>query len=306
MAYSTRGRATFEQRDAYRLKAEDAIRHARAIDPHDALAYAADGSLPPLRGAWAKRETIYREGLKCHPNHDELLLQLADLLHNVGRSTEAAGFLARAVAAASQLDPALTWLSTQVHWCANRLAEADAMAEQGAALFPRQRSCWFTRIYLKMFTGRSQEALAILNNQAGRPPGQPDKDFDAIAAVATALKTRVKTDIDAAITVSLELAHVGAGYAENFIGFAAAMGRLDEAFMVASALYFGRGFKVGDLRFSTEQRAYTDFMDRRTRALFYPTGKAMQHDPRFAPLMDELSLTQYWKDAGVVPDYQRA
>jgi DNA-binding winged helix-turn-helix (wHTH) protein/tetratricopeptide (TPR) repeat protein len=306
LAYAYGGRATPEQADGFRLKAEDAIRHARALDPHEPFSYAAAASLLPLRGQWARREAILRQGLQYHPDHDELLQQLADLLHNVGRSTDAAQCAARANAAATQPDPALVWLSTQIYWCAGRLAEADAIAAVGASLFPRQRSCWFTRVYLKMFTGRCDEALAILNNQDGRPPGQPDKDFDAVTQVATALKTKAGADIDAAIASNLELAHVGAGYAENFVGFAAAMGRLDDAFKVADALYFDRGFKVGGLRFSTVQRTYTAFEDRRTRAIFYPTGKAMQHDPRFARLVGELGLAKYWKEAGVTPDYQRS
>jgi Flp pilus assembly protein TadD len=295
-----------DELEAFHLKAEDAIRHARALNPHDGLAYAAEASLLPLRGEWTRREAILREGLKYNRDHDELLLHLADLLHNVGRSTDAAQYAARANAAATQPDPALIWLSTQIYWCAGRLAEADAMAAQGASLFPRQRSCWFTRVYLKMFTGRSDEALAILTNQQSRPPGQPDKDFDAVAAVATALKTRAAADIDAAIAANLGLAHIGAGYAENFVGFAAALGRTDDAFRGADALYFDRGFKVGNLRFSSEQRTYTDFHDRRTRALFYPSSRPMQRDPRFAVLVDQLGLVQYWKDAGAVPDYQKA
>jgi DNA-binding winged helix-turn-helix (wHTH) protein/tetratricopeptide (TPR) repeat protein len=305
LAYAFSARGFNDKVEAYRLRAEDAIRHARALNPHNAYAYAAAASLLPLRGAWARKEAIVREGLKFTPASDELLLQMADVLSNAGRNVEAADFATRANAAATQPDPALIWLSTVIYWSANRLAEADAIAAQGASLYPRQRSDWFTRVSLLMFTGRTDEALAILSNNDGRPPGTPDEDFDATIAVAHALTSKSNADIDAAMAANIALAHKGAGYAENAIAYAAALGRLDDAFLIANGLYFGRGFAVGNLRFSTMQRVYTQFQDRRTRTLFTPSSKAMRNDPRFAALVDEIGLTKYWKDAGVRPDYQR-
>ena len=305
-AYAYSAHAVPDRAEAFRLRAADAIRHARALDPHNAYAYSAEAMMLPFRGQWARKEAILREGLTYNPRSDELLIVMADLMNSVGRNTEAADFAARANAAATQPDPYLVWLSTQAYWCANRLSEADAIAAQGAALFPRQRSCWFTRIFLLMYTGRSDEALALLLNLDARPPGEPDDQFEAVAAVARALKSRTKADIEAAMAANLTLAHQGAGYAENTLGFAAALGQLDEAFMVADGLYLERGFKVGNLRFAAVQRTYTVAQDRRTRALFYPSGRQMQRDPRFARLIEEMGFTRYWKDAGVVPDFQKA
>lgn len=145
-----------EQAEAFRLRAEDALRHARVLDPHDANGYAAEAVMIPLRGGWGRKEAIYREGLRFNPASDELLLDLADLMNNAGRNVEAADLAVRAGAHASQIDPAQLWLSIQIFWCADRLAKADAIAAQGAELFPRQRSVWFSRVYLLMFTGRQR------------------------------------------------------------------------------------------------------------------------------------------------------
>ena len=103
-----------DRADAFRLRAEDEMRHARALNPHDANAYTAEAVMIPLRGGWARKEAILREGLRFNPNSDELLLGLADLMNNAGRNIEAADLAVRAGAHASQLDPALLWLSIQI------------------------------------------------------------------------------------------------------------------------------------------------------------------------------------------------
>ena len=305
LSYAYSSHSVQSRTDAFRLRAADAIRHARAIDAHNAYAYAAQATVLPYAGAWLEKEKILREGIGHNPNSDELLLTIADFLNSVGRNDEAADFAARANASATQPDPALIWLSTVIYWSAGRIAEADAIAAQGASLFPRQRSCWFTRIGLLMFTGRGDEALALLANEDGRPPGTPDEDFDAVAAAARALKSKSKADIDDAMALNIALAHKGAGYAENAMGFAAVLGRVDDAFTIADGLYLGRGFAVGTLRFSAVQRVYTLLQDRRTRHLFTPSASAMRRDTRFAMLVEEIGLTRYWRDAGIRPDYQR-
>ncbi len=289
---------------ALRLRAMDAIRHARQIQPHHELAYVAEANLLPMRGAWIQKEALLREGLRSRPKSDEVLLQLADFLNGVGRNEEAADLVQRAITFSTQPDPALTWLGIQICWAAGRLSEADAITARGVAMFPRQRSVWFSRIFFLMFTGRADEALVSLNIRDGRPLGSPEADFDAIIAVATALKTNNRGDIDKAVATNLALAHEGGGYAENAMMFSSGLGRLNEAFLVANSLYFNRGFKIGEFRFSANQGARTVSQDRRTRHLFLPPTKAMRHDPRFGALVEEIGLARYWQDAGVKPDYQ--
>ena len=100
--------------------------------------------------------------------------------------------------------------------------------------------------------------------------------------------------------------HEGAGYAENAVQFACAVGRIDDAFAMAEAYYFGRGFTVPDIRFTRQQGAYSTQRDRPTGLLFMPVTQPMRADPRFDALTTELGLKRYWEESGVRPDYLRA
>ena len=138
-----------------------------------------------------------------------------------------------------------------------------------------------------------------------RPSGIPEENFTMIEQVAEAMISRSRADIDRAMVSNLEAAHKGAGFAENTIQFAAALGRVDTAFEVAEAYYFGRGFSVGELRFQPEQRVWTRRTNRRTRLLFMPSTAAMRSDPRFGKLVEEIGLERYWRESGTMPDYRK-
>lgn len=95
----------------------------------------------------------------------------------------------------------------------------------------------------------------------------------------------------------------GSGRAENTIQFASALGSIDEAFAVAEAYYFGRGFIVPELRFSREQGTYLRADDRLTGFLFNPALEPIRGDPRFDQMVGELGLKAFWKASGRPPDY---
>ena len=119
------------------------------------------------------------------------------------------------------------------------------------------------------------------------------------------MRSRDASAIDAVIAEQLDAARRGAGFAENAMQFASALGRVDDAFAIANAYYFGRGFVVPELRFTPEQGAYTPRRERLTVHLFLPCTTAMRADHRFATLVGEVGLTRYWRLAGVAPDYLR-
>lgn len=120
--------------------------------------------------------------------------------------------------------------------------------------------------------------------------------------MARAMLSGAPADAQAALAQAVAAGRHGAGYAENAIQYASALGRIDTAFAVCEAYFFGRGFTVADLRFSSQQRTYTRRDSRRTAFLFYPSTAALRADPRFTGLAERLGLARYWRDTGVRPD----
>lgn len=291
--------------DALHLRAQAAIARALELDRRSPVAYVAKIQLLPTRSAWLEKDRILGEGLRLNPGNDELLLAGADFLAGVGRYREAADMALRGGANVTALDPFTGFLQIVTCWAAGRLAEADHAAAQAIALFPRNPAVWFPRISLLMYTGRADQALAELAITDNRPPGTPEEDFEIVIAVAQALKSGSRADADKAAAANLGLAHKGAGYAENAIGFTASLDHVDDAFAIADGLYFGRGFQVGAPLYSAIQGRFSQLPNRRTGVLLLPPARAMRKDARFAALVDELGLTKYWKDSGVKPDYQR-
>jgi hypothetical protein len=94
----------------------------------------------------------------------------------------------------------------------------------------------------------------------------------------------------------------GTRNAINAMRFAALTGRLDLAFAIADAYFFGRGFSVAD---DVGGGLVTTPDQRHTNVLFEPPLAAMRSDPRFAILTDDLGLERYWRAAGE-PDYLRS
>jgi DNA-binding winged helix-turn-helix (wHTH) protein len=284
-------------------RTREAARRAMAIEPGNPPALVALDLLKPPFGRWAEQEKLARAILATHPREPSACGMLRSTLLSVGRFREAADLPVDNWT--ETLGPGPSYSRVVMLWGANRLDAADKAMDEAFRLFPTHFAVWFTRYYLLLYTNRAGQALAMGEDRNGWPTGIPEWNFEMINTVARAIISGRKADVDAAMTANMAAAHKGAGYAENTVQFASTLGRIDDAFAVLDAYYFGRGFETGDIRFAPEQRVYTRQNYRRTRMLFLPSMTAVRADPRFGKLMTELGLAQYWKQAGVLPDYQR-
>jgi DNA-binding winged helix-turn-helix (wHTH) protein/tetratricopeptide (TPR) repeat protein len=297
--------ATYRAKDeseALRLRARAAAKRALAIDPANGFAQVAMAFSWPLRGNWLAIERALRRAIAQSSDNEQLLLGLAGMLMAVGRHAEALPLLERMAKLVPPV-PELFFFHINLLWVLDRLEEADRLMDQAASLFPTHFAIWFTRFYVLMYSGRASAAIALGANRQGRPSGIRESEIDSVVRVARAIDNPEPALVDQVIEEQLARARQGTGFAENTMQFASALGRVDDAFAVAEAYYFGRGFTVPDLRFSPEEGTYTALGDRMTGILFRPSTRAMRADPRFDVLVGALGLKRYWQDSASRPDY---
>ncbi len=288
-----------------RERARAAGQRALDLDPGNTLGRVARGTAVPTRGNWLVIERALRPAVGEHRENDQLPFALGTLLGSVGRSREAAAILERSVGPETPA-PGVYFARIMSSWGAGRLEDADRLSAEAAELYPTHFALWFSRFYISLYSGRVGEAIALGENRGGRPTGIQQEEFDRILRVARAVQSRAPADIDQVVHEQTALAHGAAGHAENAIQFITALGRIDEAFAIADAYYFSRGFEVPEVRFSVEQGTYTPLAERLTAFLFMPSTTALRRDPRFNALVDEIGLERYWRESGTVPDYRKA
>ena len=100
---------------------------------------------------------------------------------------------------------------------------------------------------------------------------------------------------------AMKYVRLSANDAVGTIRIASALGRLEDAFMLSEAYYFGRGFIIPD--YDSKESGFSP-EERRTEFLFEPETKPMRADPRFENLVGELGLDRYWRESGHQPDYR--
>ena len=151
------------------------------------------------------------------------------------------------------------------------------------------------------FDGRADAAVALLETPEGRPPEAEEGYFARLARLARAIQSRDPAEADAVMATQMDAAHGSAGGAEHAIRNASALGRVDDAFAIADAYYFNRGFTVPDYG----EGSASSPEQRQTRLLFEPVTRPMRADSRFEKLVRDLGFDRYWRESGNRPDYRR-
>ena len=254
-----------------RRRGAAAARRALALERGNGFGELALGILVPFVGDYfARREHMRRAVAALPGNEDALTYQAVTLQFD--------GFPAAAVDVYRQIaqrpmPPALYNNYIRALWSAGRTEEADQALTDALALYPTQNTLWFTRFHMLLHAGRADEAQAQLQDRGGWPAGISPEYMRALTALAAAFRTREPALVEAVAAEQLREARHQSFEAEMAIRTLSGLGRVDEAFVVAQAYHFGRGFVVPDFAalgpgFSPEQR--------QTRWLFEPVTAPMR------------------------------
>jgi tetratricopeptide (TPR) repeat protein len=286
----------------YKAKAEAAGHHALELDPDSAFGELALFAAVPFVGYWAERDRHLMRAFALRPHDDEVLVMVAVMLQFVGRSTEAVPLYSRVKH--RPLTPGEYSEFIRALWSAGRLAELDQAIGDAASLYPTQANIWFTRVDIAVYGGQTSAVSALVEDPQSRPTHVGDKYANSRIRIAHAIQSRDPVQAEAIMAEAKKYARLAAGEAEDAIRIASALGRLDDAFVLAEAYYFGRSFIIPDQDSQDSKDSSFSPEQRETRFLFEPVTKPMRADPRFDALVKELGLDRYWRESGHPPDYR--
>jgi DNA-binding winged helix-turn-helix (wHTH) protein/tetratricopeptide (TPR) repeat protein len=278
-----------------------AVERALRIDEDNADAQAALTIALPYFGDWLAAERRFDAVLARHPGHLFAQDSRSFFLGAVGRLQESA-HARLAFATSAPPDPDLEHRHVYALWFLGRITDANRVASRGLEIWPRHPGLWFARLWLLTGTGGLERALAHVADGSIRPPLPPPMIATLRGSVAAAISRR-PDEIEAAVKLVMAgVSHSVAGVV-NAMMLLNVMGATDQAFQLAEAYYLERGPVITAMSWRPGQPMVPDQRRRKTNMLFTPTAAAMQRDPRFLPLMEEIGLADYWGQRRVVPDF---
>jgi len=277
-------------------RCRSAAHRALQLDSQDPDARTALIFLGPLYRTWGRNETILRQILQTAPNHRRANGQLAQVLSEVGRWREAIPHYRKITGPNDFIAPARFGFIHAL-WNAGRLDEAEDALNVATTRWPKYGSLWETRVKFLAFTGRPQQALALIADKSGRPDGDSVWP-EGLAAIVSASQSIDKQQRRRVVEMVQERIRKDEGDARSAMEYMPALGAIDEAFEFANGIYLGKG------RWAKSVVSSSRFEGWVTAPLFGALTAPMRADPRFGPLMQATGLEDYWRQSHTQPDYR--
>lgn len=297
----------FAERAGNEARCRSAARTALDLDSDDPWAEAALALLVPTYRNWSRVEEMGRRFVRRHSSVPLSQHVLGDMLCDVGRWSDAVEVYAK-VNRRNFVIPLSDRSIIQALWGAGEIQRAEAMLTDAAGRWPRHRAIWNLRTNFLMHSGRPDEAIRLIENESGRPPGYPEDWLKAALATARALSGSMNPEE----AVATNLATLDQGPA-NYLTYlnhkittgqvvaqrAAALGDRDTALSLLDGYYFARGAWDSIAPAAGDQ-------DRTTVPLFEPPMSGLWNDRRFGTLLEQIGLGEYWRASETVPDFRRS
>ncbi len=236
-------------------------------------------SLLESRTNWNAREGLLRNGLERDAENATLNSAYSNLLDDLGRTAEALTFAQRG----SALDPLSVWKRRNVAQLLAITGDTDQardIIEGMTAAYPADARQWWARMRIAFWSGRYDDAVALLNDPASQ--ARSPRASACWRQAADALRREAPSAPDVADVQAC--ARGGDLPAVQAVLMLSELGDLDGAFALAR----------------------TTFVDERRgghAALFAPAAAAMRADPRFLLLMRDLGVLAHWHLSSDWPDF---
>lgn len=282
-----------------RARAEAAAQRALEIEPDNALGEMAYSVALPFVGHYLERDRHQLRALRLDPDSYEAIIYRAVTLQFVGRNLEAVSFYRKLPS--GPVTPADHNNLISALWSAGLIEEANQEMENAASLYPTQASLWHQRFNMLLFSGNTSAAQVMTRNWKEAPVLSDGAEDYFIELVKARASTKAET-ISKTLSNLVNYARTSSVMAQYSIRNASMLGGIDEAFVVAAAYYFNKGFKVPDF---SGRGSDSTLNQRQTRILFEPVTAPMRRDARFEPMVRDLGLDDFWRRSGVQPDYRR-
>lgn len=274
---------------------------ALALDPKQADARSALAQLPPYFGDWSAAEARFRAVLQDTPRHRPTQDAYAFFKMAVGRTDEGATERL-AFSTREPLDAGHQYRLGYAWWFLGRIDEADRTLNRALELWPKHLAVWFARVWVLLFTDRSDHARAMA--EAARADGMlPPVALDPLIATCRAIASRRPEDVAEAERANLALLALSPSFAVNAWLLLAGMGRNERALDVAEAYLLEQGPLVAAVRPRPAALAVNDQRRRKTHMLFTPVAEDVRRSPRFLALTRRIGLASYWREARVTPTF---
>jgi hypothetical protein len=184
-----------------------------------------------------------------------------------------------------------------------RVADADRAGARGLELWPRHAATWLARSGVFGLTGRTDRAIAMIDDAATRPDLPPPLIASMRRAYAALGDGRPGVR-DAAVDALLGEVELGGPLvAVNSAILLSALGAVEHALDVVEAYLLERGPVTAGTAWRPGQALHNDVRRRMTQFLFLPTLADVRAQPRFAAIVRDSGLAAYWRASGHRPDY---